>query len=186
MGATLVNYGFDYNNRRLNIYTETPDDDTFHKTARVYVDNHGGMTDASIPCETKPDGSTNGAAWYSIEGSMADYHYLRYGTIHLTIEINCMKYPPFSDLIEIFKSHRKAVNGWVSYLNHEQVFVVGNVNSGEKIQKIVFSQNGKRFFTWSNKYGLFRKALPNNGLWNIEIGVRYELKMVLNHGMNEI
>ena len=87
-----INYGFDLNLENRNVFTPTPDNEVYHKTALVYVKNHGSLTKEST-CETFADGTTNGAEWYSIKGSIADYHYLKHGTIHSTIEVSCDKYP---------------------------------------------------------------------------------------------
>jgi hypothetical protein len=49
---------------------------------------------------------TRGADWYEIIGGMQDYGYFNYGTIELTIEISCCKYPG-SNLLENYWNYNR-------------------------------------------------------------------------------
>ncbi|OUC41027.1 putative zinc carboxypeptidase [Trichinella nativa] len=46
-----------------------------------------------LDSERFKDGITNGANWYSIEGSLQDYMYSMRGSMALTLEMSCCKYP---------------------------------------------------------------------------------------------
>ena len=54
------------------------------------------ISDTSQYCNARNDeiGSIiHGADWYEVAGGMQDYGYLNYGTIEMTMEISCCKYP---------------------------------------------------------------------------------------------
>lgn len=59
------------------------------------------------------DGITNGAQWYPITGGMQDYHYIHHGTIELTMELSCCKFPPQGELRQKFMENKEAM---VAYL----------------------------------------------------------------------
>lgn len=50
-----------------------------------------------------------GADWYEIVGGMQDYGYFNYGTIELTMEISCCKYPLTARLIDYWNYNRVAM-----------------------------------------------------------------------------
>ncbi len=50
-----------------------------------------------------------GADWYEIHGSMQDYGYLNFGTIELTMEISCCKYPDENLLMSYWNYNRDAM-----------------------------------------------------------------------------
>ena len=51
-----------------------------------------------------------GADWYEIAGSMQDYGYLNYGTIEMTMEIACCKYPTENLLAPYWHANREAMS----------------------------------------------------------------------------
>ena len=50
-----------------------------------------------------PDGITNGAEWYVVEGGMQDFNYFVSNTIELTLEMTCCKYIPQKELSTVWK-----------------------------------------------------------------------------------
>lgn len=50
-----------------------------------------------------------GADWYDIVGGMQDYSYLNYGTIAMTMEISCCKYPDERSLVPYWNANRDAM-----------------------------------------------------------------------------
>ena len=52
---------------------------------------------------------TRGADWYEIIGGMQDYGYFNYGTIELTMEISCCKYPTSNLLLSYWNYNRDSM-----------------------------------------------------------------------------
>lgn len=87
-GGTLVaSYPFDSlkGDPDNSSYSKSPDDDVFRHVSRVYSYAHPTMYKGAPMCpfsssDSFPEGITNGAAWYAVQGGMQDYNYLtRYG-----------------------------------------------------------------------------------------------------------
>ena len=86
-GAKLVNYGLDLcsNHERLDGYnceslkSRAPDHLLFSQVSKKFADAHSDMTGIDqddYSCTRTTDGTISGGHWYSVGGSMADYHYL--------------------------------------------------------------------------------------------------------------
>jgi len=60
---------------------------------------------------------TRGADWYELTGGMQDYGYLNYGTIEVTMEISCCKYPVSNSLENYWNYNRDAI---IEYLYQAQ------------------------------------------------------------------
>lgn len=82
-GTTVVNYPYDSikGDPKLNIYSESPDDDVFRQLSKSYSYAHPTMHKGRPKCPDFPfeyfkDGITNGAEWYAVQGGMQDYNYL--------------------------------------------------------------------------------------------------------------
>jgi hypothetical protein len=91
---------------RLSI---SSDDDIYQMIGKSYLNR---ITDTNRYCNSENDyiGTIiNGADWYEILGSMQDYGYLNYGTIELTMEISCCKYPDENLLSSYWNSNRDAM-----------------------------------------------------------------------------
>lgn len=85
------------------------DDDIYQKFARSYVNR---ILDTNRYCNQQEDeiGTViRGADWYEIVGGMQDYAYLNYGTIDMTMEISCCKYPNENLLLAYWNSNRDAM-----------------------------------------------------------------------------
>ncbi|KAG9510374.1 Carboxypeptidase E [Fragariocoptes setiger] len=114
-GAMVANYPYDLSDdaTRANKYTASPDDRTFRHLAETYASHHATMTKAK-PCDdgdnfAKQGGITNGAAWYSIAGSMQDFNYLGSNDFDVTLELGCDKYPPASRLEREWLNNKDAL-----------------------------------------------------------------------------
>jgi hypothetical protein len=70
---------------------------------------------------------TRGADWYEIAGGMQDYGYLNYGTIELTMEISCCKYP-HADLL---------ANYW-NYNRDAMIELLFQAQRGNSIVRLIF------------------------------------------------
>ena len=123
-GALVANYPYDNSLDSSNVYTSTTDDDIFIQLALSYSQVHPSMFLGDNCGLTFASGITNGAAWYSIDGSMQDYNYVRTGCMELTLEVSCNKHPQADELhslwdenkaslITLMKEVHKGVKGFV-------------------------------------------------------------------------
>lgn len=111
-GALVANYPYDNSQSRESIYTGTADDAIFIQLSLSYSLAHPHMH-LGTPigrCEERfPNGITNGADWYSVDGGMQDYNYLYSSCMEITIEQNCQKYPNGSELESIWLDNKAAL-----------------------------------------------------------------------------
>ena len=89
-----MNYPYDTNTRRQNIETKCPDDELFKEISLAYSSLNAPMYNSGQFL----NGITNGAAWYTDNGGMQDWNYVRtYSDFEVTIELGT-KWPPASVL----------------------------------------------------------------------------------------
>lgn len=119
----------------------TPDDAMFRQLALVYAQNHPAMKTGRNCEEVFPNGITNGANWYELNGGMQDFNYITTNCFDVTLELSCCKFPNAStlpaewaknkrSLIEYMKMVHQGVKGIVTDhngypLDDMQVFVEG-------------------------------------------------------------
>ena len=87
-GAKVVNFPFDGGIQNNHVYTPSPDDELFRDISKIWsYYNPKFMTGNCGKKEEDKDfwmdGITNGAEWYSVQGGLQDYHYIRDGALHL-------------------------------------------------------------------------------------------------------
>ena len=111
-GALVANYPYDNSQSGESVYTATADDTIFIQLSLSYSLAHPQMhlgTPVGRCVERFPNGITNGADWYSIDGGMQDYHYLHSNCMEITIEQNCQKFPLASELETIWLDNKEAL-----------------------------------------------------------------------------
>lgn len=77
--------------------------------ARSYIDR---IAETKRYCDAGTDEIgmvTRGADWYEVIGGMQDYGYLRHGTLEMTMEISCCKYPYANILANYWMYNRDAM-----------------------------------------------------------------------------
>ena len=85
------------------------DDDIYQLIGHRYI-AHTNRTGEQCSNAFASEGYvTRGADWYQIIGGMQDYGYLNYGTIELTMEISCCKYPQSATLVDYWNFNRDAM-----------------------------------------------------------------------------
>lgn len=104
-GALVANYPYDNSVSGRSVYTATQDDDIFVQLALTYATSHPEMQLGSACGETFPNGITNGADWYNVNGGMQDYNYLRANCMEITVEQGCEKFPDASVLPGIWRDN---------------------------------------------------------------------------------
>lgn len=115
-GALVASYPYDHARSYIRGFeansqsSPTADDDVLRHLAEVYSFNHARMH-LGEPCPSNQlqfqNGTTNGAAWYSFDGSMSDYNYVYEGCLDVTLEISCCKFPNRSELARMWDENRQ-------------------------------------------------------------------------------
>lgn len=111
-GSVVANYPYDNSPGNYNSghYSATPDDTTFRDLALAYSRGNPVMY-AGHPCpgDHFTNGITNGAHWYELNGGMQDYNYLKAGTMEITVEQSCCKYPTRSHLPSYWRNNKESM-----------------------------------------------------------------------------
>ena len=119
-GALVANYPYDSTDKKFMprppSLTRCPDDDIFRQVSLAYSKAHPRMH-LGKPCprdtESFKDGITNGAGWYVVVGGMQDYNYVETNCFEITIEQGCYKFPPASQLPQIWRENRDALLAFI-------------------------------------------------------------------------
>ncbi|KAL4436066.1 hypothetical protein ABPG77_005514 [Micractinium sp. CCAP 211/92] len=107
-GALVANYPWDGTPDETTRYEACPDDDTFRHLAALYASTHQTMALANNT-EFPHGGTTNGAAWYPIYGSMQDWNYIKARCMELTLELSPSKWPDEKGLPLLWENNRDAL-----------------------------------------------------------------------------
>lgn len=120
-GALVANYPYDNSRSGEAIYTATSDDDIFIQLSLSYSLAHPEMGLGRSCIRTSevefPNGITNGADWYSVDGGMQDYNYLNSNCMEITIEQLCQKFPFAQDLGEIVEDNMRPLLAFLSQVH---------------------------------------------------------------------
>lgn len=110
-GALVASYPWDNyaGMSRSPRYSQAPDDDILRHLAATYSTRHERMFRGESCGEFFRNGITNGAAWFPLTGGMQDYNYIESGTLEITLEISCCKFPPRRMLKAFFDENRDAL-----------------------------------------------------------------------------
>lgn len=133
-GALVANYPFDNSISGDNIYSPAPDDDIFRELALAYSTAHPIMHLGNTPCyqgdDTFPNGITNGADWYNVDGGMQDYNYVNSNCFEITVEQGCYKYPPAYRLEGIWNENCEALLAFIKQVHKGVKGFVTDENGG--------------------------------------------------------
>ena len=121
-GSVVASYPFDdsANHPVSGYYSRSPDDAIFQELALVYSRSHATMhLGQTCPgdWESFPDGITNGAHWYDVQGGMQDYNYLHSNCFEVTFELSCCKYPRADHLSEEWENNREALISFIEQVH---------------------------------------------------------------------
>ncbi len=97
-GAVCVNYPWDFDTVRSS------ENELLINRSLAYSSRNPTMYYGAFP-----QGITNGFDWYEVDGSMQDWDYHTSGTPHLTIELNDVKWPPDTELPDIWADNYDAM-----------------------------------------------------------------------------
>ncbi len=119
-GALVVNYPWDYT------YTRTPDNDAIIKLSLEYSTYNLPMYNSS----QFPQGITNGADWYVVNGSVQDWSYYATDCIDVTIEVSNTKWPSASTLDGYWSDNRESLMHYVKAAHYGIHGVVTDSTTG--------------------------------------------------------
>ena len=105
-GDLVVNYPFDGNaDFQSGVVSPSQDDAEFKQLALAYA-----QLNSEIQNNYRfPDGITNGAEWYVLNGGSQDWNYLEAGCLELTVELSHHKFPKDTQLRDYWSKNREAL-----------------------------------------------------------------------------
>lgn len=116
--------------------------------------------------ELFPDGITNGAGWYSLNGGMQDWMYENTNEFDITLEIGCNQYPPADALPEYWEFNKKALLSYIQTVHKGIKGTVRDTVSGKYLPDVKVHVKGRSHPVTSTKYGdYFRLLVP--GIYEI-------------------
>ncbi|XP_049274698.1 carboxypeptidase M-like [Rhipicephalus sanguineus] len=127
-GVLVASYPYDHARSirgKLPVFAD-PDDDVLRHLDEVYSFNLPACTWASLAHPTSwnfKNGTTNGAAWYSFDGSMSDYNYVYEGCLDVTLEISCCKFPNSSELARMWDENRQPLLAYLAEVHKGSQFL---------------------------------------------------------------
>ena len=162
-GAVVASYPFDNsaNGTVSGYYSKSPDDAIFKELALVYSRSHATMHLGQI-CprdqDSFPNGITNGAHWYDVQGGMQDYNYLHSNCFEVTLELSCCKYPRADNLSVEWDNNREAL---ISYIEQVHRGVSGFITDidGRPIANATIHVHGIDHDIKSASYGDYWRLL---------------------------
>lgn len=179
-GALVANYPYDNSQNGADVYTAAPDDDIFIQLALTYSQTHPTMHQGTSCGDNFLNGITNGAAWYSIDGSMQDYNYVRSGCMELTLEQSCIKHPAAGDLESLWRENKAPLIALIKEVhNGVRGFVVDE--DGLPVAEANVSVNGRKDFIVQTAIGgdYWRLLAPGSYMLSVKAyGYREESKTV--------
>jgi hypothetical protein len=125
-GALVVNYPWDHT------YALAPDNDAFIKHSLEYSTYNLPMYNGSFP-----QGITNGADWYVIDGGLQDWHYFTQGAMAVTIEVSDTKWPAESLLDGFWADNLESLMHWVKAGRYGVNGIVTGSDSGLPVDATV-------------------------------------------------
>ncbi|EDS33488.1 silver [Culex quinquefasciatus] len=125
-GAVVASYPYDNSIVHHDCCEDspTPDNHFFKYAALTYAQNHPVMKNGNDCNETFPEGITNGAYWYELNGGMQDFNYVFSNCFEITLELSCCKFPRASELPKEWHKNKRSL---IEYIKLVHVGVKGLV-----------------------------------------------------------
>lgn len=149
-GALVTNYLWDYT------YTLAPDDAGLQVMALEYSQYNPPMYNSS----TFPQGITNGAQWYVVEGSLQDWAYHATGCWDFTLEVSTIKTPSASTLDQFWLDNKQSLLRSIRAVRYGIHGVVTAQDSGQPLAATVTVTGNAKPVTTDPDFGDYYKILP--------------------------
>ncbi|KAK6032221.1 hypothetical protein OSTOST_01610 [Ostertagia ostertagi] len=96
--------------------------------------------DDHLNLATEPqNGIVNGADWYIVSGGMQDWNYLHTNCFELTIELNCVKYPPRSELKALWDENKYPLLYFIKQIHNAIHGRVVDARTGQGLLNVTVS-----------------------------------------------
>ncbi|XP_063812032.1 carboxypeptidase D [Pseudophryne corroboree] len=176
-GSVVASYPYDdsSSHTETGFYSRSSDDKVFRYLAKAYASNHPVMKTGRPGCKGEeseyfPDGITNGAHWYDVQGGMQDYNYLWGNCLEVTFELSCCKYPPASALAEEWENNRESLLKFMEMVHIGAKGFVRDSVTKKGIENTTISVSGIDHKITTGKMGNFQRLLAP-GTYNITASV---------------
>ncbi|XP_075052989.1 carboxypeptidase D [Mixophyes fleayi] len=176
-GSVVASYPYDdsSSHKETGFYSRSSDDNVFQYLARAYASNHPIMKTGHPRCKDEeneffPDGITNGAHWYDVQGGMQDYNYIWGNCMEVTFELSCCKYPPASALAEEWENNRESLLKFMEMVHIGAKGYVRDSVTDKGIENATISVSGIDHNITTGKLGNFQRLLAP-GTYNITASV---------------
>lgn len=172
-GSVVASYPYDDSptHKPTGVYSKSADDEVFKYLAKAYASHHPIMRTGKPNCpgeegETFPEGITNGAQWYDVEGGMQDYNYVWADCFEITLELSCCKYPLTSELEQEWENNRESL---LSFIEKVHIGVKGFVRDAVTkagLENTTIVVAGIAHNITAGKYGDYHRLLVP-GIYNV-------------------
>lgn len=149
-GTLVVNYPWDHT------YDLTPDDAAIQLLSLEY-------SSANLPMYESyefPQGITNGALWYVVNGSLQDWAYHATGCVDLTIEMSGSYLPPANTLDYLWETNRQSLLNLIQAARYGIHGVVTDSSTGQPLAATVTVAGNGKPVTTDPAAGDYYKLLP--------------------------
>ena len=155
-GSLVVNYPYD-NDGRGSVNSPTPDDALFQYISRQYSQYNLPMWNSA----TFPQGITNGAAWYAVNGGLQDWAYRYTGSNHVTIELSNTFRPAESLLPTLWDDNRLSMLSFMQTVNLGVRGVITDAATGLPVfAQVTVAGNSQPVFSDPDVGDYHRMLLP--------------------------
>jgi len=167
-GALVANYPFDNKIKdSTNSESKSPDDPIFKMLANAYSHGHAKMSKGDA-CVKFPNGITNGAHWYVVEGGMQDWSYVFTSDMEITIEVGCDKYPNENELQSYWDDNKGALLAFITQVVHGIRGFVFDSKTNVPVSGAVIHVHGIEHNVTTYRDGDFFRLL-SPGIYNITV-----------------
>ncbi|KAM9320518.1 carboxypeptidase D [Gastrophryne carolinensis] len=184
-GTVVASYPFDdsSSHQETGFYSRSSDDKVFQYLARAYASHHPIMKTGRPNCkgeesEVFPDGITNGAHWYDVQGGMQDYNYIWGNCLEVTFELSCCKYPPASELLKEWENNRESLITFIEMVHIGAGGYVKDSVTQKGIENATISVSDIDHNITTGKLGDFQRLLAP-GIYNITASVTGYLPLMI-------